>query len=132
MKKTIIIGITVIFVIISLVLYFNNSKQELGTTWTGEAINSATTTTSALPVMVLDANPARESAIIVNDSDTVVYLHLGYFASADTASTTVLVNQGIRLTASGGSYEINADNKYKNQVWATSTVASKVITYTEF
>lgn len=129
--KKFIIGLLIISVGIIGLLCYQNSEEPLGT-WSGEAVNSATTTTSALPVMVLDSNTGRESAIIINDSDTVVYLYLGYFASADTASTTVSVNEGIRLNASGGSYEINADNLYKNQVWATSTAASKNIIYSEF
>lgn len=44
---------------------------------------------------VLAANPSREFASFVNDSDTVVYLGIG---------TAAVLNAGIRLNAKGGSY----------------------------
>lgn len=113
-------------------LFEQEQQDNFGATWTGEAVNSATTTQTALPVMILDYNQARESAVIINDSDTVIYLHLGYFENASNASSSVKINQGIRLNASGGSYEINKSNLYKNQVWATSTASSKNIIYSEF
>jgi len=47
----------------------------------------------------LAANVNRRYAIFINDSDTIIYLKLGAAA---------VVNQGIRLNANGGSYEISA------------------------
>jgi hypothetical protein len=47
---------------------------------------------------VLAASSDRKYALIINDSDTVVYLKLGAAAVA---------NEGIRLTASGGSFEMS-------------------------
>jgi len=49
--------------------------------------------------VVLVADATRRYALFINDSDTVIYLNLGG-ASA--------VNQGIRLNANGGSYEMSA------------------------
>ncbi len=46
---------------------------------------------------VLAANANRDYAILINDSDTVMYLNLGGTAAANT---------GIRIAASGGSYEL--------------------------
>lgn len=46
----------------------------------------------------LAANPNRHYALFVNDSDTVLYLGLGVDAAA---------NEGIRLNANGGSYEMS-------------------------
>lgn len=48
---------------------------------------------------VLAANANRKYALIINDSTSVVYLKIGGDAEA---------NKGIRLNASGGSYEMSA------------------------
>jgi len=64
------------------------------TTPTHTAVN-VTTTTGA----VLASNANRLYALLVNDSDTVIYIKLGAAAVA---------NQGIRLNADGGSYEMSA------------------------
>jgi len=99
-------------------------------TFDGDSSNGATTTTSALSVKVLDiTSGSRFYATVQNDSDTVIYLHRGYFADAMTASTSVKVNEGIRLNANGGTVEFNDNNLYVGQVWATSTAEDKVITY---
>ena len=46
---------------------------------------------------ILAANNDRKYAIIVNDSDTTIYLAIGAAAVA---------HRGIRLNANGGSYEV--------------------------
>ncbi len=56
-------------------------------------------TVTAASSEVLAANTDRRYALFINDSDTVIYLMLGADAVA---------NQGIRLNANGGSYEISA------------------------
>jgi len=94
--------------------------------------NGATTTTSALPVLVLESNDYRKGAIITNASDTIVYLHLQNFTDDSAASTTVDVEQGITLAASGGSYEIMSGNLYTGDIYATSTASAKSISYIEF
>jgi len=48
---------------------------------------------------VLAANANRLYALLVNDSDTVIYIKLGAAA---------VVNQGIRINAAGGNYEISS------------------------
>ena len=48
---------------------------------------------------VLAANVNRLYALLVNDSDTTIYIGLG---------TAAVVNQGIRINANGGSYEMSA------------------------
>lgn len=94
--------------------------------------NSATTTQISLPVMVLNINADRKYASIQNDSDTVIYLHLAYFASASDASSTVLLNEGFRLLPSAANeFIIDEINLYTGQVWATSSAASKNIIYLE-
>jgi len=71
---------------------------------------------------VLAANPRRRFAVFVNDSDEVIYLNL---------SATAVMNQGIRLNVTGGSYEINATNLYTGEVSGICTSGTKNITVTE-
>lgn len=63
------------------------------TTFSTAAVSVATTSTTALA-----ANSSRRWALLVNDSDTVIYLAIGAAA---------LKNSGIRLNANGGSYEMS-------------------------
>lgn len=67
-------------------------------TVTNTAVNVTTATTT-----ILAANASRKYAVIVNDSDTVIYLKLAASAA---------LNSGIRLNASGGFYEITPLNRY--------------------
>jgi hypothetical protein len=60
---------------------------------TSTVVNAATSSTA-----VLSANAKRRYVLIINDSDTTVYL------SVDGANAAV--NKGIRLNANGGSYEM--------------------------
>lgn len=63
------------------------------TTPTHTAVNVTTVTG-----VVLAANANRRYALLVNDSDTVIYIMLGAAAVA---------NQGIRINANGGNYEMS-------------------------
>lgn len=58
------------------------------------------TTTSQQAVA---ANTNRQYLLLVNDSDTIIYVKVG---------ATAVANQGIRLNAGGGNYEMSqgADN----------------------
>ena len=58
---------------------------------------------------VMEPDKQRTSAEFVNDSDTVIYLALGIDA---------VVNQGIRLNAAGGWFEISAINLWKGRITA--------------
>lgn len=53
----------------------------------------ATTTAQSIA-----ANPNRKYLLLVNDSDQIIYLGL---------SVAAVLNKGIRLNASGGSYEMS-------------------------
>lgn len=127
--------IVIVVAIFVAIVYKENFKNRglIGTLpLNGLITNSATSTTSALPVLVLDTNASRRYAMICNDSDTVAYLYLGNFASGAAASTTVVVGKGIRLNASGSCYTmIDDENLWQGQVWATSTAASKSLIYVE-
>lgn len=79
-----------------------------------------TTTASTLQVK---GNKLRTALWIVNDSDAVVYLGLGWPATLHT---------GIRLNATGGSLEINKSNLFKGEVYAIhGGTGNKVLTITE-
>ena len=72
----------------------------------------------------LAANADRKYALFVNDSDSVIYLKIG---------SAAIANQGIRLNANGGSYEMssvygNLDTRIIN---AISGGANKALLVTE-
>ncbi len=73
---------------------------------------------------MLAANTDRLYALFVNDSDATVYLALG---------TAAVLNTGIRLNASGGSYEMSKKlgNLYTGVVNGISSAASKTVLVTE-
>ena len=72
---------------------------------------------------VLSANPDRKYLALVNDSDEVIYIKL--------AGTAVL-NEGIRLNASGGSLVMEIANAiYLGAISAICTSGSKNLTVTE-
>ncbi len=84
--------------------------------------NGATSTClSCAGVRVLDRNDDRQYALITNDSSNVIWLSLATTTSDKTV--VPLPNEGIRLNASGGSYEIKPENMFTGDVWATSTTA---------
>jgi len=86
-------------------------------TATTTAVTIGATTTA-----VLATKPERKSATLVNDSDEVIYLALG---------GTAVMNQGIRLNAAGGSYEVNATNLYTGAISAICASGTKVLCVTQ-
>jgi len=62
---------------------------------------AAVTDTSAIAV---PENPDRQYLLLINDSDTTVYLKFGAAA---------VENEGIRLNAAGGAYEVSS--AYQNR-----------------
>lgn len=69
--------------------------------------HSADVTTGSL--VVLAANKFRTAAWLINDSDTIIYLGLGWAAA---------LNAGIRLNSDGGSIEINKNCLFKGDIYA--------------
>ncbi len=67
----------------------------------GSKLSIAHTTASmtATSATVLAANGGRKYALVVNDGAADVYLNLG---------GTAVANQGIRINANGGSYELGS------------------------
>lgn len=86
-------------------------------THTAPTIGNTTTT-------ALAANASRVYALLVNDSDEVIYIKLGAAA---------VLNQGIRLNASGGSYEMSRQvgNLYTGAINAICASGSKKLLVTE-
>ena len=80
-----------------------------------DTVSVITTTAS----VVLAANQDRLWAKITNDSDTVVYLHLG-------STSSCALNKGVRLlVAAANSFEINLHNRYTGQITAISSATAK-------
>lgn len=92
------------------------------TTTDGDTITNSSGTMGVASANILGANPRRKYAIIVNDSDTTIYISLGATAAS---------NSGIRLNASGGSYEITTLNPYTGVISGIAGVAGKVVTFVE-
>lgn len=72
--------------------------------------------------VILAANINRRYALLVNDSNTDVYLALGVAAA---------LNTGIRINANGGSYELSGTNLWKGVINGISGVAGKIVLVTE-
>ena len=86
---------------------------------THSAVTVGNTTTAAIA-----ANTARKYLLLVNDSDEAIYVKLGAAA---------VLNQGIRLNASGGSLELSVanGNLYAGAVNAICASGSKTLLVTE-
>jgi hypothetical protein len=77
----------------------------------------------ATSTAILTAKSGRTGAILTNDSDEIIYLGLGAAAVS---------NEGIRLNAAGGSYEINSSNLYKGAINAICASGTKNLAVVEF
>lgn len=86
------------------------------------------TSTTALPVKVLDRDADRKYAIFTNPSATALYLYFSGTALAhgveNNPTGTITSLDGIYLAASGGTYELLDNNLIIDEVWVTSTAAS--------
>lgn len=99
-------------------LYTVGNSGYCGTiTHTHPTIGSGTTT-------ALAANTSRKYALFENDSSEIIYIKIGAAA---------VMNQGIRLNASGGSYEMSflIGNLNTGTVNAICTSGSKVLLVVE-
>lgn len=79
---------------------------------------ATTTGTGPESILLIATSTAFEYALVINDSDTIVYM--------DFKSDPQL-NEGIRLNANGGSYEIKAENLFQSLLRATSSASGKNI-----
>jgi len=70
----------------------------------GTAVDVGTSST-----LIVSAHASTKYVLIVNNSDTVIYIRLGGAAA---------LNQGIRLNPNGGAYEISSTiNKYAGAIY---------------
>lgn len=86
-------------------------------------VSSATNSKVAVgntDTQVIVSNASRKFAVFVNDSNEVIYLSL---------SATAVINEGIRLNAGGGAYEINQTNLYTGEVSAICATGGKNLTF---
>ena len=89
--------------------------------YTSPANTAVNVTTSS--TVIKASNSDRLHLVIVNDSDVVIYLGVGDGA---------VLNQGIRLNANGGAYEINWSNLYTGGIWGIhGGTGNKVVTVFE-
>lgn len=92
-----------------------------------DALTAAHTvvTVGATSTAVLAANALRRYALFVNDSDETVYLSFDGTAAA--------LNDGVRLNASGGSYEmsVRVGNIHQGAVKGICASGSKKLLVTE-
>ena len=97
-----------------------------GTAWfsSKQTLAHTTATIGASTGAALAANANRKYALLVNDSDAVIYLKIGAAA---------VLNQGIRLNANGGSYEMSAQygNLDSRVINAISSSANNYLLITE-
>ena len=103
----------------------SSQSVTLATDQAGYLTPAHTVVTAAVAsTLALAANANRKYAIFVNDSDETLYLGLGAAA---------VLNKGIRLNASGGSYEMSAlgGNLYAGAVYAISTSGGKLLLVTQ-
>ena len=85
---------------------------------TGVSVNVGVSST-----LVLAQSSTRVYALVVNDSDTTIYIKLGAAA---------VVGEGIRINANGGAYEINWSNLYTGNIYGIhNSTGNKAITVTQ-
>ena len=74
--------------------------------------------------LVIAANANRSYLLIINDSDVAVYLKVGVAA---------VLNEGIRINANGGSFEMSAINGNLDTrvINGIAVAAAKIVTIAE-
>lgn len=91
--------------------------------------HTSTNTASVLPTLILPRNASRRYARCTNESSGTIFFWFQNFDSNIAASTTVNMN-GISVTASS-SYDINPDNMWIGDVWATATASGRKVNCAE-
>jgi len=97
-----------------------------------ENVAAFATTTSATQNKRIAVNSQdRCNYILVNDSDTKVYIYRGYLGTETDASTTQIQNIGLPINANGGSYNMESDGLFSGQIWLGTTTAGKELRISE-
>jgi len=87
-----------------------------------ENITTSKTAVGATNTVIVPANVARKYLAVVNDSDEAIYISIGEAA---------VLNEGIRLNANGGSFEMTGENMSFKAINGISTSGSKNATFEE-
>lgn len=90
--------------------------------WPIDIVEDTSIAVQDTSTLVLAANPKRADAVFVNDSNQPIYLARGNVA---------VMNEGIRINASGGSYEITRENLFLGAINAIATGGDKNLTVSE-
>lgn len=85
--------------------------------WLSVMTHSVITLTGATDIG-LAANPLRDYALFINDSNNVMYLGLGVAAVASV---------GVRLNALGGNFEISGSNIWRGAINVIGTAGDKLL-----
>lgn len=123
-------GILLVSIFISSTISFSLTKQhyqhfetEVGASLLTENFTEATTSVNTTRTQLLSSDPGRQYARIDMNPGTSQKLYL-YLTKA---STTVLLNGGIPLMASGTpSFVIDGDNLYTGEVWGIASATTTV------
>lgn len=84
-------------------------------------VTHATVTVGNTTTAILTANQKRRHLLLQNDSDEIIYVSFGKAA---------VLNQGIRLAAAGGSFEMTGDDVYGHVINGICTSGSKKLLVT--
>jgi len=79
-------------------------------------------TVGSTSTQILAANSRRRTAVIINDSDEVVYVSLG---------SAAVMNSGTRLNPNGGVLSIGAEDDYNGPVAGICASGNKNVTVCE-
>lgn len=122
-----ILGIAVIALIISCIALVRVPSQVFG----GRSVNSFsglmrnTSSSMTTTAREVSTSTTRSWLLLVNDGSNTVYCHKA------STSTTLTAEEGIRLNASGGSYEINGENLYQGTVSCLTNSGTSSLTLSE-
>jgi len=84
--------------------------------------NPLKVTCGATSTQLIAANEGRKYLVLVNDSNEVIYASLG---------SAAVMNQGIRVNANGGSYEISGERPFRGAIYGICASGGKNVAYFE-
>lgn len=120
----IIIAIAIVIITATILFTENRDLGGYSISWISGTTNSSSTVSNSASSVVSD-NTGRLYLSLVNDGANVVYLH--FIAT----STGVVAQEGIRLSATGGSFEIDANNLYLGEIYAITSSGTSTLTIVE-
>lgn len=114
------------------VAYVGSGGESFGIATQSRDFSTATSSKYLIPSTpggdaptILESNLARAYAAISNHCSSPIYLFMAT-TSSHAANYQTAVERGIYVAASGGKYEINADNPYLGSLTASSTASCEI------